>query len=466
MLNRQLYSRTNLFFQVYLFILLTLFNCVLVPGQISAKEQINEIAFTHVNVIPMNKDTVLRDMTVLISDGKIKAVGRFGKISIPSGAQKIDARGKYLLPGLGDMHTHFSGNEPIDRTLLNLHLINGVTTVLSLGGSPEILRLREAISSGRINGPNFYTAGPAADDATLTREAGVRLVDEHKRLGYDVVKTYNRLSLEGYRGIMLRAKQINLPVVGHVVRAVGLEGTLGSGQHGIVHLEEYLYTYTPFRISNTTQIPSDVLKPESIPYLAQATAEAGVWVTPTLVTFEWVLAQTENSEEAISREEARYIPEGLFQGMWDPKVNKLGRPREQLPNVQAAMEFQRQMVKPFYNAGVKLLLGTDAPIPAVVPGFGAHEELLNLVEAGLTPYQALETATINPSRYLGREKEFGTVEAGKRADLILLEASPLDDIKNTRKLAGVMIRGKWFSKSELAQMLSNIPLRDIKPAQK
>jgi imidazolonepropionase-like amidohydrolase len=179
-----------------------------------------------------------------------------------------------------------------------------------------------------------------------------------------------------------------------------------------------------------------------------------------------VLAQTENSEAAISREEARYIPENLFQGMWSPKVNKLGRPLEQLGNVRAAMDFQRKMVKPFYDAGVNLLLGTDAPIPAVVPGFAAHEELLNFVEAGLTPYQALETATINPARYLGREKEFGSVEAGKRADLILIEASPLDDIKNTKKLAGVMIRGKWFSKSDLKQTLSDLPLREIKPAQK
>ncbi len=466
MLNNQLYLRAISFFQICLFILWTSFSYENALGQIPQKSKINEIAFIHVNVIPINKNVVLRDMTVLVRDGKIKAVGRFGKTPIPSGAQKIDARGKYLLPGLGDMHTHFSGIESIDRTLLNLYLVNGVTTVLSLGGSPEILKLREAISAGRINGPNFYTAGPAADDANLTREAGINLVDEHKRLGYDVVKTYNRLSLEGYRGIILRSKQINMPVVGHVVRAVGLEGTLGSGQHGIVHLEEYLYTYTPFRISKTEQIPSEVLSPAAIPYLAQATAKAGVWVTPTLVTFEWVLAQTENSEAAISRQEARYIPQGLFQGMWDPKVNKLGRPIEQLGNVRAAMEFQRRMVKPFQDAGVKLLLGTDAPIPAVVPGFAAHEELLNFVEAGLTPYQALEAATINPARYLGREKEFGTVEVGKRADLILLEASPIDDIKNTKKLAGVMIRGRWFSKSELAQTLSDLPLRDLKPVQR
>jgi imidazolonepropionase-like amidohydrolase len=464
MLNSQLHSETRLVFQVYLFVLFLLFLCICVKGQTSSKDKTNEIAFTHVNVIPMDRNTVLRDMTVLIRDGKIKAVGRFGKVRIPSAAQKIDARGKYLLPGLSDLHTHFSGNEPIDKTLLNLHLVNGVTTVLSLGGSPAILKLREAIISGQINGLNFYTSGPSVDDANLTREAGIQLVDEHRRLGYDVVKVYNRLSLEGYRGIMQRANQINMPVVGHVVRAVGLEGTLGSGQHGIVHLEEYLYTYTPFRISNTTQIPSDVLKPASIPYLAQATAKADVWVTSTLVTFEWVLAQTENSEAAISRQEARYIPQTLFQGMWDPKVNKYGRPKEQLGNVRAALEFQRQMVKPFYDAGVKLLLGTDAPIPAVVPGFAAHDELVNLVEAGLTPYQALETATINPARYLGREKEFGTVEPGKRADLILLEGSPLVNINDTRKLAGVMVRGKWFSKSELAQMLSNIPLRELKTA--
>ncbi len=466
MLRIQLFSRKTLFFRIYSIILLASFFGVDVQGQTSLKTETNEIAFVRVNVVPMNSNTVQPDMTVLIRDGKIKAIGRYGKIPIPAGAQKVDARGKYLLPGLGDMHTHFSGNEPIDRALLNLHLVNGVTNVLSLGGSSEILKLREAISSGRISGPNFYTAGPSADDANLTRESGIRLVDEHKRLGYDVVKTYNRLSLEGYRGIMLRAKQINMPVVGHVVRAVGLEGTLGSGQHGIVHLEEYLYTYTPFRISKTEQIPFEVLNPASIPYLAQATAKAGVWVTPTLVTFEWVLAQTENSEAAISRQEARYIPQGLFQGLWDPKVNKYGRPLEQLGNVKAAMEFQRRMVKPFHDAGVKLLLGTDAPIPAVVPGFGAHEELLNFVEAGLTPFQALETATVNPARYLGREKEFGTIEIGKRADLILLEANPLEDIKNTKKLAGVIVRGRWFSKSDLGQMLSDLPLRDLKPVQK
>jgi hypothetical protein len=422
----------------------------------------------------MTRDTVLHDMTVFVRGEQIVRISHASRTPIPPGTRVVEGRGRWLMPGLADAHAHLVvtiGAKPdlrakwqnINEQLLLLGLAQGVTTVLELGGvglgpDPDhvLPELRSDIAAGRRSGPTVYLASAKANDSTLTREQGMRLVDSARADGYNLIKVYNALSREGYRGIMLRAKQLDIPVVGHVVRSMGLEGTLGSGQRGIAHLEEYLPTYFSFRVSDTLQVPERVLNPAAIPYLARITKESAVWITPTLVTFETLLAQAENLDSVLARPEVRYIPKDLYDILWAPGVNpyapRFSHPRRVL-NLRAALDFQRNLVRALHEAGVPLLVGSDAPAAGVVPGYALHDELRNLVEAGLTPYEALVAGTRNAATYLGKD-DFGTVEVGKRADLVLLEANPLDDIKNTQRITGVMARGRWFGEADLRNLLS------------
>jgi imidazolonepropionase-like amidohydrolase len=431
------------------------------------------VVFTHVNLVPMTRDTVLEDMTVFIDGDRIVRIDRASEALIPSGALVIDGRGRYLMPGLADAHAHLVvtiGASPEVRTqwqnineqLLVLGLSQGITTVIEMGGvglAPDpdrvLPELRREIATGKRLGPTIYLATAKANDSTLTREQGMLLVDSARAAGYDLIKVYNALSREGYRGIMIRAAELNIPVAGHVVRSIGLEGALGSGQRGIVHLEEYPYTFFPFRVTDTLQVPERILDQSAIPYLARITRESGVFITPTLVTFRTLLAQAENLDSVLARPEVRNIPSELYDVLWVPGLNpyapRFSHPRR-VHNLRTALAFQRQLVREFHRAGVPLLVGSDAPAAGVVPGYSLHEELRNLVEVGLTPFEALAAATRNTASFLGTD-EFGTVKTGKRADLLLLEGNPLLDVTNAQEIVGVLVRGRWHTITELHTVL-------------
>ncbi|MEP7344463.1 MAG: amidohydrolase family protein [Gemmatimonadaceae bacterium] len=426
-----------------------------VRGQVATSSA--TIAIVGASVVTMERDGALNDATVLVRDGRILAVGRRSQVQVPSGAQRIDGTGKWLMPGLVDAHVHLDDqDDSVNRTLVQTGLAKGVTTVLEMAGSPASLRMREAIRSGRLDGPVIFSAGLPANTDTMTRAGGIRFVDEHRAAGYDYIKVYNFLSKEGFRGILFRARQIGMPVVGHVVRSMDLEGTLGSGQHGIVHMEEFLYSYFSYRNSDTLQIVTQRLDTTAIPYLATITKHAGIWVTPTLVMFESILDQAENVDRRLARPENRYIPEAIYRARWAVDTNayiKRFVSPIHIVNLRAALAYQKRLTTAFYKAGVPLLVGTDAPTPAAVPGFSVHEELANFVAAGMTPYDALRAATWNAADYLGRPGEFGIVKAGARADLLLLEANPLQDVANAAKIAGVMSQGRWLPRERLEAML-------------
>ncbi len=420
-----------------------------------AKEPIT--AFTNVTLIAMTGGPVQPDMTVLVVGDRISAVGR--GLRAPGGAQVVNGRGMWLMPGLVDAHMHLTNIRSIDEPLLAVALANGVTTEIEMGGSgqphpAERLRLRDDVAAGRLIGPTLFVAAPKINDAELTRAGGAALVDRYRAEGYDLIKVYNRMSLEGYRGTLARAKQLGMPVVGHVVRAAGLEASLGAGQHGIVHLEEY-HTYFGFRVSETATDPTPLLDRSAIPYLVDITRRSGVWITPTLVTFGGILEQSEDLDAVLARPGAAYIPAPLFAGDWPREVNpyakNFGTP-EHRRNLRAAIAFQAELTRAFAEAGIPLLAGTDAPIPGVAPGFGLHDELERFVAAGLSPAQALTAATCKAALYLGRS-DFGAVAPGKRADLLLLHADPMAKIGNTRSIAGVMARGKWLDREALDALL-------------
>ena len=411
--------------------------------------QAGAVAFVHVNVIPMNREGVLEDQTVLVANGKITAVGPAAKTTIPAEARKIEAPGKYLTPGLTDAHVHLQ--TPIE---FPLYIANGVTTVFNLDGRPAHLLWRKKIASGEMSGPTIFTTGPIFTRAHKPEEA-VRMVDEQAALGYDAVKIYNAVSKAEYPALIAEAKRKNLLLMGHVAREPEFEMTLASGQ-SIAHLEEFTYTFfNPLHDDNNSHIVYDESK---IPEAVKLTAQSGVYVTPTLSTYATIVQQATALDEFLRNPQLRFDPPWI-QAVLQPAANryKNGFSPQSYPRIRTSLAFQRKLVKALQDANVPLMCGTDASDVGPVAGFGIHDELQEFVNDGLTPFQALQTAAVNPARYFGRSNEFGTIEAGKRADLLLLDGNPLADISKTRAIAGVMVRGRWLERKELDRAVNDIP---------
>lgn len=375
------------------------------------------IVFQNVNLITMTEDKVLENYSVVIKDGLITEIGKSQKVAIPKDAQIIEGKDKYLMPGLVDMHVHlwrYSGEE-------TLYLVNGITSIRNMWGRPDLLRMRE-FNNRRFVGLRIFTSGPIMDGSNPiwigslvleTPEEARKAVISVQEQGYDEVKVYELLTEEVYEEIMKTADEIGIRVVGHVPRQVGLRKALELGQDSIEHLSGYSL--------------------ENIENEAEMTAENKVWNTPTLAIVH------------ITREEHEI--EGLE--YIKPEVIESWRDMKQKGVYVFNLEKRQQIIHTIHEKGGKLLAGTDANNPFVVPGFSLHSELEYLAGAGLTPYEALKTATYNPAEFLGQLDKIGTVEEGKEADLILLSKNPLEDIKNTRTVEGTMARGVWLTKENL-----------------
>jgi imidazolonepropionase-like amidohydrolase len=415
----------------------------------SVKTSPPECAFLHASVIPMTEKRVLLDQTVLTAHGKIAQIGPSKTLLLPPGTCKIEARGKFLIPGLADAHTHLLS--PIE---LPLYLANGVTTVFNLDGHPAHLLWRKEINRGEMVGPSIFTTGPLFQ-RTRTAEEDVRLVDEQADAGYDGVKIYVQVSKAEYPALIAEAKKRNLLLMGHVAREPDFELTVRSGQ-SIAHLEEFTYTFfNPQHDGNDTHIVYDESR---IPEAVKLTKDAGVFVTPTLFTYATIVQQATDIDSFLKNPDLKYLPPWT-QAQYQPAANryKNGFAPAQYQQLRTSLAFQRKLLKALFDAGVPLMCGTDAPEVGPLPGFGTHDELQEFVNDGLTPYQALQTATVNVARYLRHSNEFGTIQVGKQADLVLLEGNPLVAISNTRRIAGVMVRGQWMPHAQLSSIMAEVP---------
>ena len=406
------------------------------------------IAFVGVNVVPMDNERILADQTVLVRDGKVVAISPAAQISIPDTAYKIASRGKYLMPGLADMHTHIYYQED-----LLPYVANGVTTVLNMGSPATILQFREQVVNGQLLGPTIF-AGALVDGAgnrgwiVRTPQGARGAVRDIKSNGWDFIKVYNSITSEVFLALMDEAKKAGIAVIGHGVRAPGMRGILEAGQVMIAHAEEYFYTH----FNNT-------LDATLIPSAIEMTVNAGAYVTTTLSAYETIMLQWGNPaglEALLAQPEVRYV-----RPSWVSEWRSSQRYVNNSGDLRPAYEFQKQFVKAFHDAGVPLLLGTDTPtIPGIVQGFGIHQDLGNLVSAGLRPYDAIAAGTRNAGEFIGKyvpaAEPFGTIAVGKRADLILLEANPLEDVANIAKRRGVMIRGRWLSEKTLQRLLNEL----------
>ncbi len=406
-------------------------------------------ALVGAHVIPMTEAAVLENHTVLIEGERIVAVGPAAATPVPTGTKRISAEGLYLIPGLVDAHVHLVGRGA--KRDLRLYPVHGITTVVNMRGEPAHLEWREAIARGELFGPNVYTAGPFVESAESTTEVE-RIVDEHRRSGYDLIKVRGDLSSDFLRALARRARAEGMPVVGHVSPRAGVSGAVGSGQRTIEHAEGLLQTFFGMELDSSR-----------IGVLAERLARSGVCVTPTLVVYGYVVRQTEEYPalaRLLARPELAYVDPELVR-WWRPERNGyVTRWRGNEAEVPAALErfrrehaFLARITRGLRDAGVPLLAGTDASVAFVLPGFSLHEELRLLHAAGLTPFEVLRAATADPARCLDRSDEFGTIEVGRRADLVLLDENPLERLGGLSDPAGVMVRGRWFDRSELRPRL-------------
>ena len=404
-----------------------------------------DIAFVDVTVVPMDRETRLVHRTVLVRDGVIASVGAVDDVTIPEGARRIDGRGKFLMPGLADMHVHVWYEEEF-----LLFLANGVTTVRNLWGTPLQRRWQQEIARGERLAPNLYTTGTILDGKppTWQRSRVVTTPDEARAAvraqadaGYPAIKVYSRLRPDVYHALVDEAGKRKLRVTGHVPWSVGIEGVIAAGQRCIEHLDGYVVGHRPFQ-------------PKILAQLAEKTAKAGVWNCPTLVVYTKFVPPAGVMRER-ARPEMRFVPPRL-RATWDPSRDF--RIRDATPATFRALrrtdESRRQMVKMLQDAGARLLLGTDSSNPFVVAGWSVHEELELLVGAGLTPFEALRTGTANAGAYCG--EAWGTVAEGQRADLLLLDRDPLADVAHIKRPAGVMVRGRFLARAEFDHRLKEL----------
>jgi imidazolonepropionase-like amidohydrolase len=422
------------------------------------------LAITNVTVIPMDRERVLRSQTVLIRGGRIVAVGATGAVAIPSSAMKIDGTGRFLIPGLVDAHVHYDEDAPgadphvdaINAEYSRLFLAAGVTEVLNLCGSARHLALRDSIAQGEVDGPTMLTSPPCLNDSLMTEAQGEAAATQAKRDGYDFLKVYSFLSTDGFRGIIAAARRADIPVVGHIPQRVGTRAMLESGAVGIVHAEEFLYN-APFRLEYGDPRPGAVqLDTTRIPTLAHAVRSARVAVTPTLIAYSSIIDEAVSLDKVLAEPDLRLVSNQVKKSRgWyaadNDRASRLGAPVP-LSRLRLGLAMQKRLVRAFRDSGVTLLAGTDAggSIP-MTPGWSLHDEMQLLVSAGLTPYQALRAATANAGEFFARHFHAGasgTITPGARADLVLLDANPLVDIRNTRKIQGVVLRGEWEAREQ------------------
>ena len=423
-------------------------------------------AFVNVTVIPMDRERRLPGQTVLVRGDRIVEIGPVARVKVPDGGVRVDGRGKFLIPGLAEMHAHLPGGQAsdsvVERTLF-LYVAGGITTVRGMLGHPRHLELRARAARGELLSPTIYTSGPSLNGNSIPDPAAAaKAVIEQKDAGYDLLKIHPGVSREAFDTLAATAKRVGIPFAGHVPEDVGIARAIEARYATIEHLDGYiegmLREGSPVTAEQSAFFGINLgenLDEAKLPALVEATKRAGVWNVPTQVLMEnLIVAGT--SRELAQRPEMRYVPPQNRAQWAAVKDGMLAETNSTPESARRTIEMRRRLIKALHAAGAGLLLGSDAPQIYNVPGFSTHRELESLVSAGLTPYQALETGTRNIATYFGTQKETGTIEKGKRADLILLDADPLADIRSTTRRSGVMVRGRWLPQAEIEQRLAEV----------
>lgn len=422
-------------------------------------------AFINVNVIPMTADTVLGARTVIVTDGEIIVIGDVDDTPVPDDAVVVDGTDRFLIPGLSEMHGHVpgGGSTDLDR-VLHLYVAHGITTVRGMLGQASHLELRSALQKGERLGPRLITSGPSLNGRSVTSpERAISMVEQQHAAGYDFLKIHPGLTRQEFDAVAATADRLGIPFAGHVPEDVGIERALAAGIATIDHLDGYMES-----LLRPHEDPSgglsgffgvfiaDQADESKIAGIVAATVEAGVWNVPTDSLFRHATSSESDPDDMVDWPEMKYMPVDTVDRWRRAKREVLDDANYHPDTAARAVELRQQLILELHRNGAGLLLGSDSPQIFNVPGFAIHRELEYLVDAGLTPFEALQTGTVNPAEFFGRPGDFGVVETGAEADLILLDANPLEDITNTRRIHGVMVRGRWLPRRELDGLLKSL----------
>jgi cytosine/adenosine deaminase-related metal-dependent hydrolase len=420
------------------------------------------VAFVGVNVIPMDQERVLENQTVLVAGGLVRQMGGPGEVEVPGDAEVVEARGLFLMPGLAEMHAHVPpGDRPAPGVLediMFLYLANGITTIRGMLGSDYQLGLREELASGRMVGPTLYAAAPSLNGNTArTPEEAEERIRQYADAGYDLLKIHPGITLPVWDHMAAIANEVGVTFGGHVPVDVGLFHALETGQSTVDHLDGMLEASVSAQVRARSEAGEDVpmeevlasIDADGIAAAVRATREAGAWVVPT--SYLWMnLLSPVNVDSMLALPEMRYVSQRQREGWRNQKNNSGSQPA---PVATRIVEVRDRILAEANRQGLGILMGTDSPQLFNVPGFALHREIRFMERAGMTPFEVLASGTRNVARYvaedLGQPGNFGVIAPGNRADLVLLEANPLESLDALTQRAGVMVRGRWIPGSDL-----------------
>jgi imidazolonepropionase-like amidohydrolase len=408
------------------------------------------VAFTNVSTLPMTGNQVVPNQTVIVTGDRITAVGPSKTTTVPNGATVVDGQGKFLMPGLGEMHGHIppptQPRELIDNVLF-LYVAAGVTTVRGMQGAPGQLDLREAAKRGDIIAPNLYLAGPQFGGNTVkSPEDAVARVRQQKSEGWDLLKVQEGLSPAAYDAMAKTAKDVGIRFGGHVPNEVGVLRAIEAGQDTFDHIDGFI---------EQLDGRAKVVDEKAVQDLAQRTRKAGAWIVPTMVVWE-TLQGPVTLESRTAWPELRYLPAAQIDQWTKGLGTRLKDPQYNAEQARLHIDNRMRILKALHEGGVGLLLGSDAPQQFNVPGFSLHREMQRMADAGISAYEVVKSGTANVGVYFKDQDRFGTIAAGQRADLILVDANPLQNLANLEKRSGVMVRGRWLPSSEIEARLAKI----------
>lgn len=397
------------------------------------------VAIRDVTIIDVTGGPPREGMTVIVVGNRIAKIGRSSQVRVPRGAEVVRAGGKFLIPGLWDMHVHL-GEEEFDKTAnLRLLIANGVIGIRIMDGSPEHHRWRREIDAGRMVGPRMVIASPIIGFSPTDEAEAVKEARQAKRDGADFLKVHDNLSRAAYFALVDEARRLELPIAGHVPASVTAAEAARAGQRSIEHL---------------TGLAAAEIDAALAASLFALFRQHQTWQCPTLMMRH---NYARLDDQAMARDPRLKYVKSTWRSRW-MRMSKeaIGWAADEAPRRLETVRREQALVRKMQQAGVRILAGTDDGNPYSFVGFGLHDELAELVGAGITPMQALQAATRNPAQFLGKLAVQGTVREGMLADLVLLNANPLENIRNTRDIEAVVVNGKVFNRVMLDELLRGV----------